>query len=97
MKPQGIRREDLLLRLLHSGFILGLMSMAWFILRTGTKPSRQAYPCQQIAKTNTEIWLLAYIAPILAIGSRPKIKLNKHVLATILICLTLLATGTYFI
>ncbi|MCX6653665.1 MAG: DUF362 domain-containing protein [Candidatus Bathyarchaeota archaeon] len=96
MKPQNIRQKDLLHRLIHSGFIVGLVSMAWFILRTGTKPSRQTYPCQQIAKANTEIWLLAYIAPILAVGTQHKTKLNKNILATISICVILLATGTYY-
>ena len=97
MKSKSILRKDLLHRLIHSGFILGIMSMAWFILRTGTKPSRQAYPCQQIAKTNTEIWLLAYIAPILALGTKYKIEINKNVLATVLICFIILATGTLYL
>ena len=97
MKPQNIERKDLLRRLIHSGFILGLVSMAWFIIRTGTKPSRQTYPCQQIAKANTEIWILAYIAPILAVGTQRKIKLNKNILATLLICGIILVTGTYYL
>jgi hypothetical protein len=97
LKHQSIQHKDLLHRLIHSGFILGLFSMAWFVIRTGTKPSRQAYPCQQIAKVNTEIWILAYIAPILAVGTQRKIKLNKNILATIFLCVILLATGTYYL
>ena len=40
------------------GFIIfGLLSTAWFLFRTGTKPSRANYPCQKIAASNSLIFL----------------------------------------
>src|SRR3989344_986324 len=36
--------------------LIGLASLIWYILRTGTKPSRAEYPCQKIARKNIEIF-----------------------------------------
>ena len=47
--------------------LLGLFSFLWLIVRTGTKPSRAFYPCQQAAALNANLWLLTYFAPILAV------------------------------
>lgn len=33
--------------------IIGVVSALWFIIRTGRKPSRIVYPCQQVALTNS--------------------------------------------
>ncbi len=82
---------------MRSGFFIGIFSMAWFIFRTGTKPSRAMYPCQQVAKANTEIWLLGYVAPILAVGTKSGVKLKKNLVATIILCVVVLAAGTYLI
>ncbi|MEM3590678.1 MAG: DUF362 domain-containing protein [Candidatus Bathyarchaeia archaeon] len=46
-------------------FTMGLLSLLWFILRTGTKPSRITYPCQRAALANIYVWLATYIYPIL--------------------------------
>ena len=40
-----------------------LTSLFWFLLRTGTKPSRALYPCQQAARTNIFVFGLPIIAP----------------------------------
>jgi hypothetical protein len=45
-------------------FILGLLSLAWLIIRTGRKPSRARYPCQQTAIFNGNLWIVTYILPI---------------------------------
>jgi len=50
-----------------STFVVGLLSLAWFLFRTGTKPSRAAYPCQRVAATNAGTWLTLYFLPILSI------------------------------
>lgn len=50
-----------------SAFVIGLLSLAWFIVRTGTKPSRAAYPCQQTAAANGAAWLATYVLPLLSI------------------------------
>jgi len=49
-----------------STFVVGLLSLAWFALRTGTKPSRAAYPCQRVAATNGTAWLATYVLPLLS-------------------------------
>jgi hypothetical protein len=36
----------------HNFFLVSLASLVWLILRTGTKPSRIAYPCQRAAAAN---------------------------------------------
>jgi hypothetical protein len=45
--------------------ILGLASLAWLGLRSGTRPSRLVYPCQRVAATNG-LGFLAYIASLIA-------------------------------
>jgi len=66
----------------------------WFVLRTGTKPSRAIYPCQQVAKANAGVWLAAYISPMvvapLTAKKAPK-KINK--IQVILLALVVVAVG----
>lgn len=45
--------------------ILGLASLAWLGLRSGTRPSRLAYPCQQAA-AGTGLAFLAYIIALIS-------------------------------
>ena len=47
-----------------SFFILGLLSLAWLVIRTGRKPSRASYPCQQTALLNGNLWIATYILPL---------------------------------
>jgi len=44
--------------------LLGVGSAIWFLLRTGWKPSRIAYPCQQVALTNIEVFKLMLLTAI---------------------------------
>jgi hypothetical protein len=37
--------------------LFGVVSLIWFIFRTGTKPSRATYPCQRAALANSSILL----------------------------------------
>ena len=70
-------------------FLFGLVSLTWYLLRTGMKPSRDTYPCQQAAKANTVIWLMAYIAPVLTapkVGWR-RFTLSRAKLTLVLVCL----------
>ncbi len=39
-------------RVCNNGWLIGLLSLFWFVYRTGTKPSRVVYPCQQMARAN---------------------------------------------
>ncbi|MEM1989596.1 MAG: DUF362 domain-containing protein [Candidatus Bathyarchaeia archaeon] len=67
VSPQLFRRLssicERLRRLYFNPFVVGLLSLLWLILRTGTKPSRIVYPCQRAALANTYLWLTIYIFP----------------------------------
>ncbi|MHA2191010.1 MAG: DUF362 domain-containing protein, partial [Candidatus Thorarchaeota archaeon] len=58
---------------IKKGFLaLGLVaavSAIWLALRTGTKPSRVAYPCQQAALSNLEVFKIAILAFIPSVGA----------------------------
>ena len=60
--------------LAHSAFVIGLLSLLWFVFRTGTKPSRAAYPCQQAAAASGYAWLAAYVIPFLPFAKVIKTK-----------------------
>jgi hypothetical protein len=45
--------------------VLGLASLAWLGLRSGLRPSRMIYPCQQVAATQG-LGFLAYVASAIA-------------------------------
>jgi hypothetical protein len=45
-------------------FLLGLASLVWYLLRTGLKPSRAVYPCQQAARFLAEFWMVTYLLPV---------------------------------
>ncbi|MBN2002092.1 MAG: DUF362 domain-containing protein [Anaerolineae bacterium] len=46
---------------------VGLGSLAWLLLRSGTKPQRLAYPCQRAALANSA-GFLGYLATVLGLG-----------------------------
>jgi hypothetical protein len=49
------RTEDknFFFRIKNNFFLIGLTSSVWLLLRSGTKPSRITYPCQQTAAANS--------------------------------------------
>lgn len=46
----------------HHGLIIGVLSLFWLIVRTGRKPSRIHYPCQQTALINVTLFLVPPVA-----------------------------------
>lgn len=48
----------------HLSWLAFLASLVWFLLRTGTKPSRAVYPCQQAARTNILVFGPSIVAPL---------------------------------
>jgi len=48
----------------HSFFLFGLASILWFIFRTGSKPTRMSYPCQQASAASGSLWIASYMLPI---------------------------------
>jgi hypothetical protein len=65
-------------------FVAGFFALLWLLLRSGTRPSRLAYPCQQAAITTAS---LAFGAPLVGalIAARflaGRLIVNRRVLAT---------------
>ncbi len=50
-------------------FITGLLCIVWFLFRTGTKPSRREYPCQQASIAGANLWLAVYLSPLVSMVS----------------------------
>ncbi len=65
---QGLRH-----RMVHwirhnlSLFIFGILCIVWFLFRTGTKPSRLQYPCQQASLAGANLWFAVYLLPLVSI------------------------------
>ncbi len=57
-------------------FAIGIASLLWLLMRTGTKPSRAAYPCQRAAMANASAWLGTLALPALWSGGK-KISANQ--------------------
>lgn len=57
-------------RLKRRPIVLGLASLFWLTIRTGTKPSRMLYPCQRAAAANSWVMLSPFIIPFLSMLHR---------------------------
>ncbi|NHJ48977.1 MAG: DUF362 domain-containing protein [Asgard group archaeon] len=64
-KDKGKKRK---ISIFSGLFILLLANLLWFIFRTGTKPSRITYPCQQAALKNISI-IIGSLIPIISIST----------------------------
>ena len=49
-----------------SFFIFGVLCIVWFLFRTGTKPSRITYPCQQASLAGAHLWSAVYLLPLVS-------------------------------
>ena len=47
-------------------FIMGMACIIWFLFRTGTKPSRVEYPCQQASIAGANLWITVYLLPLVS-------------------------------
>ena len=83
----------ILRRIKQHSFLLGLLSLAWLLLRSGAKPSRINYPCQQAAKANVHASAALVIAPVIAATHMGERRLNSKWIATALILLAAFAVG----
>jgi hypothetical protein len=62
-----LTRNRLIERLRESFFLFGLTCLVWYLVRTGTKPSRASYPCQKAAAFNANLWAVTYVFPLLSV------------------------------
>ena len=101
MNTFGIRhRVAILLKkpwlYIHSHpWLIGLLSLVWFAIRTGTKPSRAAYPCQQAAAANAYTWLALCILPLCARVRRNAVKphIGRNIALITVAALVIVACG----
>lgn len=57
--------------------LLTSISVVWLTIRTGTKPSRIAYPCQKAAVANVNIFLASLALPLMGLNTKTIV---RHVL-----------------
>ncbi len=70
----GSTRHDMTIKrkLIHwihhnlSFFVFGVFCIIWFLFRTGTKPSRVEYPCQQASIAGANLWMAVYLLPLVS-------------------------------
>lgn len=94
MKPRAARR---VFRHLHL-FLLGGLCIAWFLLRTGTRPSRIVYPCQQASIAGAQLWSAVYLLPLVSLIRFPGVG-RGHALAYLgvgILALALLLGALFF-
>ncbi len=80
-------------RILHKGvfWLLGLASLVWLIVRSGSNPRRLMYPCQRIALANSLTFLSGPLS--LLASSRLYHKLRGGLVLLHLVILAFLLTG----
>ncbi|UCG00271.1 MAG: DUF362 domain-containing protein [Candidatus Heimdallarchaeota archaeon] len=86
-------------RLRKNLIFIGIINFVWLFFRTGSKPSRITYPCQQAAINNLSISLSA-IAPhtiITSVFTTLKASLAKSKTIFLLILITAVVTGGLFL
>lgn len=64
---KGFSLRDAAHRLLAHPRVAGLLSLCWLLARTGTRPSRLAYPCQQAALSATLVTVVGPLAALVAV------------------------------
>jgi len=86
--------KGLMERARRSFFFVGLISLIWFLFRTGTKPTRATYPCQKVAATNSYLWLTTFVVPFLLAVPRKTSSLREALTKRRLLLLGLIAVVT---
>ena len=64
-----LKRNRLIERFRESFFLFGLACLVWYVVRTGTKPSRASYPCQRAAAANANLWAVTYFFPLFSVDT----------------------------
>jgi hypothetical protein len=75
-------------------FISGIFCIVWFLFRTGTKPSRIEYPCQQASIAGANLWFAIYLTPLISILRNGRVQINR--LAGAGLILAVLITGSLY-
>lgn len=91
--------HTILRSLRQSTAVIGILSILWFLLRTGTRPTRASYPCQQTSALVGYAWLSSIALPLFS-SVRTRAGLHMQVLAAAGVLIFLAAvilTGLYAI
>jgi len=80
-------------------FITGLFCIVWFLFRTGTKPSRREYPCQQASLAGANLWVAVYLSPLVSMVS-PHLNQRSRITSVLgagIIVTMLIISATYLV
>ncbi len=82
-----------------SFFFAGLARTAWFLFRTGTKPSRMEYPCQQASMAGAQLWFAMYLFPLVSMV-RPQLngrdQVNLLLVAGVILAIAIIGAWYFF-
>jgi len=68
--------------------LIGVVSLFWFIFRTGTKPTRITYPCQKAALANSSVFLsLSVLLWLTSIFAKTKNFVSKNGISFLILLL----------
>ncbi len=85
--PHAIKKRKTYSKSLWTLGFLAVLSAIWLMLRTGKKPTRIVYPCQQAAVSNIRIFRLALLIQIppsiLSLRTSPKFLKPMFILSTL--------------
>ncbi|MBN2368831.1 DUF362 domain-containing protein [Candidatus Woesearchaeota archaeon] len=98
-KKDSSRWNNFLVVLRKSRFVIFFSSLFWFLYKTGTKPSRIRYPCQQAALANMGAILKFSAIPFLGLlftGPKGRKQLKRYVKAILIVSLLFLITLIVF-
>ena len=85
----------------HNFIWLGISSVAWLLFRSGTKPSRLRYPCQQAAMSTSSLFLGTFALPGLSRGLKrfwpgmPSLRIRRSWLLALTTLAVALAGGVF--
>lgn len=82
-----------------NSIILSFVGFVWFLLRTGTKPNRIAYPCQRAAlaqMTNLPLFALVGCIAGFSKGVYRKLRRNSFRTAAVCLAMTLIALCAHY-
>ena len=72
--------KSVMKKIRQNTLFIGIASLVWLLLRSGVRPSRLRYPCQQVSLTNTAVFLSPVIVPLACKLARASRRLNLRVL-----------------
>ena len=64
MKTVITQAKSVTKKIQQSTLFIGIASLVWLLYRSGTKPSRMRYPCQQASLANVAKYLWPAILPL---------------------------------